>query len=605
MKTFDSYVRSLIRNRLPNFKLNTALILLFLLSIIKTVTAGEVILPSSGMRGPNATKDQTRAADASSNLMTAISFLQAWGLTDEAANVQKWFESGWIEMDYTATGAATSTTSGVISLGGLLLLGGGKEASNLDHQFDPANKRDKELIAELAFTLVHEKVHAHQSYWSFVGWGARESNETEAYNKEIKQADETLEKMEKELNIAINKGDRVREKEMFEWIQAVLEVKINAIQSFKKNYPDSCKRNWPDRILEDLKKLQEINRDKLKRFNIASTDPDAANKEFSSLLYELKTFEESLPAKQMPAYWMNLHKNTFSYVETKTEQNLGMITFNTLQGQVIVSMPANVAAGDTISGSLSTLASDAPNAKQATNRNELTGYVVEVNEQRAKMYDKKFMYVVSETDVQNGLVVSLTNDAGNMIGSAIAPCSKTQQVAVHPSILSANNFHIPAVGLQGDQISITGPFDGNSANTTCKIGENYLDVIAETPNQMIIFSPLDSKGLTSFTLVEKNIEKKSEYRNLGLQLSASKTTLVKGDQSILTLQLSGLENLKENVILHLVCTGAATMKGGNKQTIEIRPKDVQADGSCLKTRTLTGIEKGTFQVKVTVDNKEQ
>ena len=608
MSTKKLFTNSLINDRLQFVMsaIRSGYILFFFVMVLgstQTVKAGgEIILPTSGMRGPHATKEQVQAADASSNIMTAIKFLRDWGLVDEADNIQKWFDNGWLEMDIDISGAETSTTKPhEITLNGKLLLGGGKEASNLNHGFNPADKRDKELIAELAFTLVHEKVHAHQDYTDWIGWGARESNETQAYNHEIVQADKTLEKMDNELNNAINKGDKVQEKELLEWIQAMLTVKIEAIVTFGNNYPDSRKRSWPDRIIEDLRKLQEINRDKLKRFNIDNTGPDPANTEFRTLLGELKVFEESLPARQMPAYWMHFQKNPEPYVETKTDQNLGMITFNTLQGQVIVSLPNEIAPGDTISGSVRTQTTAATSEHIAGNQTELIGYVVEVNGQKTNPSEKNFMFAIS--DIQKGLVVSLINNKGNKIGSAIVPCNAPQLNVIHPAIITLNDFKIPSVGLRGDQIKITGPFDGNSENTRCYIGGQTVQVIAETPQQMISRSPVDVKGPTTITLIEGNIEKKSEYHNLGLQMSASKMTLIKGERSTLTIQVDGLQELHKKVFLRLECNGIVNMKGGNLQFLEIRPQDVPAGGIWTKTRILTGVQKGTFQVIGSVGEK--
>lgn len=537
-------------------------------------------------------------ADSKANIESAIEFLRDWGLINEANNIQKWLDDKKIDLDLNISGAETSTTNGNIKLDGLLLLGGGKESKNLQHKFNPANRKDKERIAELAFTLVHEKVHAHQSYISFVY--NREGNEADAYNKEITDADNTLNKMDAELNKAINNGDKAKEKELLEWISAVLQVKINAIETFDNEYPKSRKLSWPDRVLEDLKKLKKINDDKLKQFSMSNTSSDEANAAFKTLLGELNRYENSLPAKQMPAYWIKANANTDPYVDIKINEDFQTIVFKTIQGKVTVYLPSDMRTGDMISGSIGTQTTG-NSEDQTLNQTEINGYVIEVNKQKTNVNKKNFMQLIPAAAISEGFVISLINKKGTEIGTTIVPFNTTFPNTAPTA--ATNNFQLPSLGLQGDPIKITGPFDGNHDNTNCTIGGQQVDIIAESPRQMNIISPANVKGPTILTLKEGNIEKSINYRSVGLKLSASKMTLLKGERTTLTVQVDGLQNLQNKIFLRLESKGTVSMKGGNLQFLEIHPKDIQPAGSWIKTQTLVGLQNGGFQVTASVVDK--
>jgi len=537
-------------------------------------------------------------ANAKANIESAIEFLRAWGLVNEADNIQKWLNDNKIELDLDISGAETSTTSGDIKLDGILLLGGGKESKNLQHKFDPANANDKERIVELAFTLVHEKVHAHQSFASFVY--NREGNETDAYNKEITDADNTLNKMDAELNKAINNGDKAKEKQLLEWIGAVLQVKINAIETFGNEYSLSRKMSWPDRVLEDLKKLKKINDEKLKQFSVSNSGTNEQNEAFKTLLSDLNAYENTLPAKPMPDYWMKVNENSNPYIETKTNQDIKTISFNIIQGKIKVYLPSDMMSGDHISGCIGIQNAGTTAESLFTNQTEMNGYVVEINKEKTNVNKKGYTHAIPTTAQTEGLVISLMDKKGKTIGSTVVSI-KTTPVNTIPT---ANEFQLPSVGLQGEQFSIKGSFDGNAENTKCTMGNKEVDIIAESPRQIAIVTPLDVIGLTDITITEGTVVKKYEYHNLELQLSAAKTTLVKGERTTLAVKIDGLQGIKNTTYVRLECRGTVNMRGGDLQFLEINPQDIQTDGTWTKTRTLISKQNGGFQVSASVVDKK-
>lgn len=127
-----------------------------------------------------------------------------------------------------------------------------------------------------------------------------------------------------------------------------------------------------------------------------------------------------------------------------------------------------------------------------------------------------------------------------------------------------------------------------------------MTVIAESPRTCIFNSPEQNFALTEITLKENNVEVKGPYRNVGVRLNAPKTNLMKSEKTTVTIEVSGLEGIKEDVPLQLEAKGVINMEGGNFQNLLIHPRDVQAGGRFTTTRTITGVVAGGFGVTATV-----
>lgn len=167
-------------------------------------------------------------------------------------------------------------------------------------------------------------------------------------------------------------------------------------------------------------------------------------------------------------------------------------------------------------------------------------------------------------------------------------------------------FVIPTLGQQGRPVVITGPFDGDSANTTVRVStqdtENVrlLHPLAESARKAIFEAPTNVTGPCQLTLKEGTGETTADYRNIGVRLSAPKTNLMRSEQTVLTVQVTGLEGIKNPVPLQLDATGVITMDAGNSQNVRITPAEVNRDGTYTTTRAITGQQAGAFNVTASV-----
>jgi len=141
-------------------------------------------------------------------------------------------------------------------------------------------------------------------------------------------------------------------------------------------------------------------------------------------------------------------------------------------------------------------------------------------------------------------------------------------------------------------------FEKNTENVSGGFG--LINPIAKSPRKCVFEAPTNVRGPIELYLKEGNIQTKGEYRNVGVNLSAPKTSLLRGERTTLTVQVSGLEGINEPVPLTLECKGVITMEGGTYQPLVIRPSQVGADGRYSTTRGITGVQTGVWGATATV-----
>ncbi len=300
--------------------------------------------------------------------------------------------------------------------------------------------------------------------------------------------------------------------------------------------------------------------------------------------------------------------------ESISSGGLWITTFTVPQGRLIVNLPVDIRAGDKISGTLLTEPNGNTDSERTLNRDALNQYDVTIAIPR-NAGDSKYMWqeIVTSANRQPGQPVAyfdavmhssppLPGGAGAAVTYNTSQATFTIQrpgVYLLDAELQAT-FRYPTIGQDGRSAETKGPFDGNLRNTEIKIGGQPVSVLAESPRSCIFKSPEQNFGPADITVKDNNIETKGTYRNLGLRLSAPRTSLLKGETTVLTVTVEGLKGIQQNVPLLLQKEGVVSMAGGDTQTVQIRPADVRADGTFELKRTLTGLQAGAFGVTATV-----
>ncbi|MBM5811122.1 MAG: hypothetical protein FJ191_04045 [Gammaproteobacteria bacterium] len=264
-------------------------------------------------------------------------------------------------------------------------------------------------------------------------------------------------------------------------------------------------------------------------------------------------------------------------------------------GTLTVYLPSDMAAGDTISGTVIAEPSGSSEAERRRNRDTLSGYVVEVDRQPLAVSGGHFRYVVPAAGVA---ALGLLRSAGSRRPLAEA------KVPINPqSGPTAGQLELPRLGQSGRPIAIHGPFDGDMANTQVTIGDRPVEVLAESPRSAVFHCPDGPIGATTITALEGGQRAQGPFRNLELNLFAPKTMLKPGEVTRLDVQVHGLAPSggplvgTEVVELTLVSSGPILLQGGNVQVVVIEPAQVGGDGTFSVTREVRGVAPGPFGVQ--------
>lgn len=267
------------------------------------------------------------------------------------------------------------------------------------------------------------------------------------------------------------------------------------------------------------------------------------------------------------------------------------ISHETRQGRVIIRLPEDVRAGDTISGTVLVEPQGTNDAERQANAAQLSGYVIEAEGRRNPVSDGKVLLTVAQA---GGMVPLLLRDpAGNQVSlMGVAAPAADAPVEFRPPPQPQG---LPLASQAGQPLTINGFFDGNAANTTVSINNVPAEIIAESPRMTIIDCPPGVTGPVAVTTADPMGTATAKTNLVGILLSTPRTTLMRGEKTIVTLQVSGLEGLQQRLSVAVQASPSVRLQGGNMQTVAIDPARA-AGGVAQRQFNLTMKAPGPFDV---------
>ncbi len=307
-----------------------------------------------------------------------------------------------------------------------------------------------------------------------------------------------------------------------------------------------------------------------------------------------------------------------------TANGLHRASFETIYGRVIVNLPDDIRAGDTISGTVVVEPKGNTEDERKNNAAKLSDLKINLAAKFPK--DQKDLLIFVTPRLIADFSTEVPESFDYKIGvNAPRTDPETVTITINSMVWFINNqptlseFRLPTIGQQGRPVEIFGPFDGNSSNTTLAYGpagstvqdfemqtENVsggfglIRPLAESPRKLVFEAPNNATGPIALNLKEGSTQTIQAYRNVGVRLSAPKTNLLKGERTTLTTEVTGLEGIKAPVPLTLEARGVITMQGGMFQPLFIEPAQVGADGRYVTTREITGVQTGGWEATSTV-----
>ncbi len=336
-------------------------------------------------------------------------------------------------------------------------------------------------------------------------------------------------------------------------------------------------------------------------------ETDATGKEHCYNWNPSKQVYEEVECAKKP--WVSSVDDNNPKVETGG--GLIKVDFNLEGGRVIVNLPDDMRAGDTISGTVVEEPKGANQTEKEKNRKTLEGMVIDLEGTKVNVGQPRFTWTppmpqpsIPQPRYQLRIIEIPPGSPAkeHVYFDCFIPEYEAPKLSAgaRDNVIESTDIKIPTLGQAGRPIVITGPFDGNSDNTTVQLGGQQIAPLAESPRKVVVQTPLNVIGPTQITVKEANKETKGDYRNVKVDLTAPKTSLRRGESTELHVEVSGLQGITQAAPLRLTKGGVVTMQGGDVQTMSIKPSEVRPNGTFTTSRTITGQQTGAFSVTATV-----
>lgn len=284
-----------------------------------------------------------------------------------------------------------------------------------------------------------------------------------------------------------------------------------------------------------------------------------------------------------------------SSVSSRSADGLLVVILTTAKGDVKVALPDDMRAGDTISGTVIAEPKGKNEKERKENYDSLLGYSIDIDNRKAKVSSGEIHFVVAN-DPNKEPKLTLLDEKSEQLAQAFLTLTRPAELS------PANSPYFPPLGQIERPYPIRGVFDGNSANTKVMIGGTSVRVVVESPRQVVVGSPREVVGPTNVEVNDNGATATGSFRNLKIDLTAPKTSLLKGESTELKVEVHGLEGLSQPIPIQLQnqTPSNINLSGGNTQNILIQPSQVSTGGTFNWSGTVTGTGSGGFNITGTI-----
>lgn len=281
-----------------------------------------------------------------------------------------------------------------------------------------------------------------------------------------------------------------------------------------------------------------------------------------------------------------------------TEGGLTTATFDTPQGAISVRLPGDLAAGDTISGTVVSEPAGATPAEQQANTARLDGYVVELESgddaSSRPVGERVLPWAVPPAAKLTRII--LRAPGGEVLGRARVP------VAPAPPAPPPAGFDFPEFVQPGQPLVIPGSFDGDFSSTGLNMDGTSLDLLAESPRALVAQCPAMDPGPAKLALGEGFDINHGTTNVVTVALSAESTKLARGESVPVAVRVEGLQGIPEETGLVLVLRNhtpeVVRLEGavGHERVQPIEPGQVTPEGTFNLVTEVVGIESGGYSI---------
>ena len=293
-----------------------------------------------------------------------------------------------------------------------------------------------------------------------------------------------------------------------------------------------------------------------------------------------------------------LYTGQINAQKSTTETNNGLRTtkFKTNEGTITVYTPADMHAGDVISGTVFTEPEGKNDKEIKKNQDVLNGRVIEMEDKKTPVEKGEEKWQIPTFFAGLTTLLLLKDANGNVISTTEIPVDSIPRLMVTPETLSPDDYFIPPHIQAGKPFQIPGFYDGNFLTTGMTINGVSPTILAESPGVTIYETPPDLVGPSEIVLTEGDLKMKDSLNVLNIKLTAGKLNLLEGEKTKVNVKVSGLKGLKKKVTYKIknISPNIINLKGGNEQEITINPDSSLFEGTHTKDLSVTAIDLGNW-----------
>ncbi len=290
-------------------------------------------------------------------------------------------------------------------------------------------------------------------------------------------------------------------------------------------------------------------------------------------------------------------------VVVRSGQGVKTIAFVRTEGTVRVYLPDDIRPGDTITGTVVSEPTGKSGQELLKNESVLNGLVVDVDGQTQKG-PGRLKFKLSSAAM--GLMpILLKNPGGKTQSKTGIPLLSNSEGLPAVDSPGPQDYAIPPICQSGNFLPIPGAFDGDTRNTSVKIGGQTCAIFAESPRACLALAPRTAEGQQTLELKEQGFTAVSPIQNVRVSLSAPKTTLLKGESTTVSVKVSGLAGVNPGLFpipfqFSNLSPTQITMGSGSAMSVSLIQPEAVKDGTWTSSTSIQATLDGEFQVQGTI-----
>jgi hypothetical protein len=186
-------------------------------------------------------------------------------------------------------------------------------------------------------------------------------------------------------------------------------------------------------------------------------------------------------------------------VQTDATNGLRTITYLSHCGDLSILLPSMIQIGDQISGAYLCEPKGTTDKERAESRQVLNGFILNISGVRLNPLDHNFRFMALYREIP----FSITDPHENCGDQVSLP------LVSKGSFLPEKAITIPSNAKVGCPFVIRGDFDGDASNTKCTIDDKPLEILTESPRQIVVRAPMASIGGHYVQITERGKSTKS------------------------------------------------------------------------------------------------